>query len=818
MKGGRAALRRLHDAVGRRRRLFVALGLGLAAAFAAFPLLIWAASYLVALPAALVPGASYETSLVLRDRRGELMRRVRASDGALAGRVDPAELGPNLVRALVAAEDARFFKHRGVDPIAVVRAIGQAMVAGRVVSGASTLTQQLARTVERRPPGLWGKAREMAVALRIERSLSKDEIVGHYLGLVAFGPRLRGIEAASEAYFGKPARDLSLAEASLLAGLARGPTLYDPRRRPALARRRRDRVVDRMAAAGLASAEEVRRAKAEDLRLAPAERAHDAPHFARALVSGALEPGLGPLAGRATELETTLDGALQARVEAAVRTRLGELAGRDASAAAAIVLDNESGEIVAYVGSPDANDEARLGANDGVRAARQPGSALKPFVYELALESLGWTPATTLPDVELHFPSEAGDFRPRDYDGHLHGPVRLREALANSYNVPAVYTAAVLGPARLLGRLRELGFASLDRPAEHYGVALALGDGEVRLLDLAAAYATLARGGTFLPPRALRAYREPGGVWKRSASPTPRRLLDPVASAAVTDVLADPHARRAAFGDAWASERPIAVKTGTSKGFRDNWAVAYTRQVTVAIWVGNFDGRPMRGVSGVAGAGPIARDALAAALERYPDEGGPLVPDEALEGVEVCALSGRRATAICPHRVRERVPRGKAPRDDCEWHQALPIDTRTGGLAGPNCPAESVVSRVFEALPEPYGAWGREAGRPLPPPPSRLCPPPPAVIPAGSRPLVVFPLAGARFQLDRDLPPERQWAPLRFELPAGAGEPRALLDGQPLRRPAAGPWLWPLRPGGHRLRVEARGLEAAEVEVWVDES
>ncbi|HEU4533015.1 MAG TPA: transglycosylase domain-containing protein, partial [Polyangiaceae bacterium] len=496
-----------------------------------------------------------------------------------------------------------------------------AVVARRVVSGASTLTQQLARTVERRPPGLWGKLREMAIALRIERSLSKDEILGHYLGLVAFGPRLRGVEAASEAYFGKPARDLSLAEAALLAGVARGPTLYDPRRRPELARRRRDRVVDRMAAAGLASGDEARRAKAEALRLPPAERARDAPHFAGALLAGALGPGPGPLAARATEVESTLDGALQARVEAAVRARLGDLAGRDASAAAAVVLENEGGEIVAYVGSPDAGDEARLGANDGVRALRQPGSALKPFVYELALESLGWTPATVLPDVELHFPSEAGDFRPRDYDGRMHGPVRLREALANSYNVPAAYAASVLGPARLLGRLRELGFASLDRPAEHYGVALALGDGEVRLLDLAAAYATLARGGTFLPPRGLRAYREPGGAWQRPPPPAPRRVLDPAATAAITDVLADPHARRAAFGDAWASEHPIAVKTGTSKGFRDNWAVAYTRRVTVAVWVGNFDGRPMRGVSGVAGAGPIARDALAAALELYPDEG-----------------------------------------------------------------------------------------------------------------------------------------------------------------------------------------------------
>ncbi|HEU4403857.1 MAG TPA: penicillin-binding protein 1C [Polyangiaceae bacterium] len=803
----------LASALARRRLALAALALALA--LAAPPLLLWAASYGVALPAALAPGAPYDASLALRDRRGALVRHVRAADGTLARRADPRALGPNLPRAIVAAEDGRFFRHRGVDPLAVARAVGQALAAGRVVSGASTLTQQLARTVEPRPPGLYGKLREMALALRIERSLSKEEILGHYAGRVAFGPRLRGVEAASEAYFGKPARELSLAEAALLAGVARGPTLYNPRRRPELARRRRDRVIDRLVSAGLASADEARRAKAEALRLPPAEPARDAPHFAQALVAGALEPGLGRLGGRATEIETTLDGALQARVEASLRARLAELAGRDASAAAALVLDNEGGEILAYVGSPDAYDEAGLGANDGVRALRQPGSALKPFVYELAHEALGWTPATALPDVELHFPSEGGDFRPRNYDGRLHGPVRLREALANSYNVPAAYAASVLGPGRLLGRLRELGFASFDRPAEHYGVALALGDGEVRMLDLAAAYAALARGGSYVPPRALRAYRDPAGAWQRPPPPAPRPLLDPAASAAVTDVLADPHARRAAFGEAWAGDRPYAVKTGTSKGFRDNWAVAYTRRVTVVAWVGNFDGRPMRGVSGVAGAGPIARDVLAAALELYPEGPAALVAEGALEEVEVCALSGRRPSPSCPHRVRERVPRGRAPREACSWHRTLAVDTRTGGLAGPGCAPEVVAQWPFEDLPEPYGGWGREAGRPLPPPPSPLCPPR-APSGAGARVRIVFPLAGARFQLDRDLPPERQRAPLRVELPAGAGPARAFLDQTPLPAPASGPWLWPLSPGPHRLRVEAPGLETAEVEVRVE--
>jgi penicillin-binding protein 1C len=786
------------------------------AAFVVPPLLVWAASYFVALPAALTPGAPYDASLVVRDRRGALLRRVRAADGALARRVDPASLGPHVVRAIVAAEDARFYRHRGVDPLAVARAAAQALAAGRVVSGASTLTQQLARTVERRPPGLLGKAREMALALRIERSLSKRDIVGHYLGLVPFGPRLRGVEAASEAYFGKPARALSLAEAALLAGAARGPSLYDPRRRPGPARRRRDRVLDRMLAFGLAPADEVRRAQAEAIAPPPPEPSRDAPHFVHALVSGALEPATSPLAGRAVEVESTLDGALQARAERAVRARLAELDGRDVSAAAVVVLDNVAGEILAYVGSPDAYDARGLGGNDGVRAARQPGSALKPFVYELAIEALGWTPATALPDVELHFPAAAGDFRPRNYDGHAHGPVRLREALANSYNVPAAYAAAALGPDRLLARLRDLGFASLDRPAEHYGVALALGDGEVRLLDLAAAYATLARGGARLPARALRAYRDAGGVWHRPAPPEPRPLLDPAATAAITDVLADPRARLAAFGPAWNVGRPYAFKTGTSKGFRDNWAVAYTRHLTVAAWAGNFDGRPMRGVSGVAGAGPVARDVLAAALERYPEPAGlgpPVDAGAGLEEVEVCALSGRLASPHCPHRARERVPAGRAPRERCGWHRAVAVDLRTGGLAGPGCPRDAVATRVVEQLPDPYGAWARDAGRPVAPPPSPLCPPPRA---GDARVTIVFPLEGARFSRDPDAAADRHWAPLRAEASPGAGALRAYLDGKALTPRPAGGWLWPLRPGEHRLRVEAPGATPAEIGVTVE--
>ena len=289
----------------------------------------------------------------------------------------------------------------------------------------------------------------------------------------------------------------------------------------------------------------------------------------------------------------------------------------DASAAALLVVDNASGDVLAYVGSPDFFSERALGQNDGARALRQPGSTLKPFVYAAAMQELGMTAATLLPDVELHLPTPDGDYSPHNYDGRYHGPVRLREALASSLNVPAVYAAHRVGPGRVLDALRAFGFSSLEAGAEHYGAAIALGDGEVRLSELAAAYATLARGGiahtvAVRAPRGAR--RRPDGhalPERRAGACSIARL-----AAVLGDVLADDAARSSAFGRQSVLELPfpVAVKTGTSKGFRDNWTVGYTREITVAVWVGNFDGRPLRGSSGVTGAGPLFREAMLAAM------------------------------------------------------------------------------------------------------------------------------------------------------------------------------------------------------------
>ena len=779
--------------------------------------------------------SGYASSTTISDRHGVVLREVRAGDGARARWVALDAIATHAQKAMLAAEDRRFGLHPGVDPLAMLRAAGQALIERRVVSGASTLSQQLARNLVPRPRTLWGKLSEMALAVRIEASLSKRAILEQYMNRIAFGPSLRGIEAASRFYFDKPARDLSLAEAAALASIPRGPALYDPRRGTARLTRRRDRVLDRMVGNGTISEEEARRAKAEPMAVAPRGGGLGAPHLVRAVLSGALDPrrvepvrppseGALELQGRplgreASAVVLTIDKGLQREIEALAQARVQTLAGRDVSAASVVVLENATGEILAYVGSPNIEDVARLGHNDGVLALRQPGSTLKPFLYGLAMEELGFTAATVLPDIDIHFPSESGDYHPRNYDGRYHGPVRLRDALANSYNVPAVWTAQALGPQRVLDRLRAMGLATLDREASHYGVAIALGDGEVRLLDLANAYATLARGGVWRPVKAVRQATSRAGAPIEVSTASPRRVLDEAAAAVLADVLSDPRARIGSYGEGSVLEMPfpVAVKTGTSKGFRDNLAVGFTRDVTVAVWVGNFNGSPMRGVDGVSGAGPLFHAAMTAAARGY--QARRFDPPLGFEEVEICTLSGARPTGACPHRRLEWLPAsiGRA-QPVCTMHERVAIDRRTGLRAGPSCPGAVVEERAVEVFPASQMAWARSAGRALAPDKeSPLCPLsvvdrdlPSRSARSPGRLRITFPTDEARFSLDPGAAAP-QAIRVRADVPAGIAAVTFVLDGRRwvVRSP---PFVmdWTLRAGAHRVHVEAEGSTSSD--------
>jgi penicillin-binding protein 1C len=774
------------------------------------------ASLFTALPAELDGAGRYSESIELVDRDGIVLREVRADDATRARWVPLDEVGDTAANALLAAEDRRFNAHAGVDPFSVVRAGASALVHRRIVSGASTITMQLARLVRPHRRNALGKLGEMALAIRIERSLSKRRVLEEYVNRAPFGPSLRGLDAASRYYFDKRPSQLSLAEAATLAAIPRGPDLYAPEKHPDLVLRRRDRVLERMFSAGFIDREARDRALAEPLAVQGTRGSFGAPHLVDALLGGRIDGALDVAAPRPARVTTTIARAVQAEAEVATLAMLKPLAKRHVTAASVVVIDNATGEVLAYVGSPDFRDAEHGGQNDGARAKRQPGSTLKPFVYGLAMESRGFTPATVLPDVALHLESASGSFTPMNYDERFHGPVRLREALANSFNVPAVWTANELGVSRVLERLRGVGFTSLDGSPEFYGPALALGDGEVTLLELTNAYATLARGGVWRPLVYVREVKTRAGTTAVTALAAPeRRVMPRDVALMLADILKDKDARLASFGERSVLELPfdVAAKTGTSKGFRDNWTVGFTHEVTVGVWVGNFDGSPMQDVSGITGAGPIFRAVMEAAMRRVSStkaEPAPIGVTEASSAfvrVEICPLSGHARTEACPHGVYEWLPRERSLPEACTMHEHVMIDRRNGLLAGPRCPRAFVEERTFEVYPPSFAAWSRGAGRELAPEGSSpLCGPGAPRVGHGEL-RVGYPEDGARFVLDPDRARALQQVQFRVEAPAGASEVRLRVDGRAAAQlPFPYVTSFPLAPGEHVILAEATGL------------
>jgi penicillin-binding protein 1C len=775
------------------------------------------ASYFVDVPVELREG--HAGSVRVLDREGHLLREARPKDGAKTAWVsrDQASL---VADALVATEDKRFRSHGGVDWFAVVRAAWSNVAHERTVSGASTITMQLARAVRPHPRTLRGKILEAALATRIEREMSKDEILEAYLNWVEFGPNLRGVGAASRAYFDKPASALSLGEAALLAGMVRGPSYYDLAKRPEQAEGRRKLVLARMVAADVAAPEQAKDAEAEPVILQQRAPAFGAPHFVRALLAGDL--GVSPDAAGGT-VTTTLDVDLQRAAELATQHVIGSLGDKHVTAASVVVLDNATGDILAYVGSPDFFDEGRAGQNDGALARRQPGSTLKPFVYELAMERLGMTPASVLPDIELHLPTPTGDFSPRDYDESFHGPVRMREALGNSLNVPAVFVADQLGPRAVLERLRLLGL-SLDGSAEQYGAAIALGDGEVSLLELAGAYATLARGGTKRAPRAVLGV-DVAGKRTTTEPADETRVMPELAAMRVTDMLKDKKARVASFGEGSVLEFSFeaAGKTGTSKGYRDNWTVGYTPQVTVAAWVGNFDGSSMDHVSGITGAGPLFHEVMVAAMgsrEKLPLAIDASAPPDALERVEICTLSGARVTPACPTHVFEWFTHDEAASLGFdEMHERVDIDPHNGLRAGHAASATCErVTRTFERFPPRYASWATAANRTLAPDEfSPDCPPDASDTVTGGGALAIrYPLDDAKFVIDPDRAKGTQVLAVSVVAPTSTAEVSLLVDGSEVDRKRTPYTLrWPLAPGDHDLVARVGSVESSRTHIHV---
>jgi penicillin-binding protein 1C len=542
-------------------------------------------------------GKSLTYSKTVLGGDGQLLRAYLAPDGRWRLPASRADVDPRFLDALLAYEDKRFYDHSGVDPVAMVRAAYQLLTRGEIVSGGSTITMQVARLLEpRRKRSLYAKYRQMVRAVQLERALSKDDILSLYLTLAPYGGNLEGIRAASFAYFGKEPRRLTLGETALLVALPQSPEYRRPDRHPERARAARNRVLDRISGNGIFSAQELEAAKAEPVPSARKSMPLVAPHAA--------DDARAAFSDRSI-IKLTIRARLQRRLERLARDRAAALG--DAMSAAIVVVEHETGRILARVGTPDYFDVDRAGQMDLTRAVRSPGSTLKPFIYGIGFEDGLVHPQSLIEDRPIRF----GDYAPENFDQTFQGTVTVRRALQLSLNVPAVSLLDAVGPSRLLARLGEAG-ARLKLPAhETAGLALGLGGIGIRLVDLTALYAGLARQGTVAP------------FYEQEADPRrpARRLMEPVAAWYVGDVLRGAPPPPNALGGR------IAFKTGTSYGYRDAWAVGFDGKYTVGVWTGRPDGAPIPGLLGRTAAAPILFDVFA----RLTEQPKPLPP--APEGV-----------------------------------------------------------------------------------------------------------------------------------------------------------------------------------------
>lgn len=555
----------------------------------------FALPFAVSLPEGLLENPT--ASPVLTDRHGAPIHHLTLPDSTRAAPMPLDQIPADLIACTLAAEDKRFFDHGGVDLLATARAARDFLVKRRVTSGASTITQQLIKIsspkAKRNPVT---KIRESLAARRLEMTWSKEEILSAYLNRLDYGNLRIGPAEAARFYFQKPLPDLSLAESALLAGLPQAPTRLNPIRNPSRALTRRNIVLDRLRQNSNYDASRISSAAGETLSLRPLTTRQSAPWLA------SLHSGNGPL-------RTSLDLSIQRDIESIVREETARLKDSNLRHAAVVVIDNPTGEVLALVSSASWTDP-RGGQLNGATLPRSPGSTLKPFTYLLAMEKNHRIPSSVLSDIPTPFRTEQGLDLPQNYDRRYRGPVTLRSALACSLNIPALRELNHLGGAVPLKEfLENLGISTLEKP-ETYGLGLTLGNAPVKLLELTNAYAAIANSGS---------YRPYAFVPTADVKPLPIRLFDPISAYLISDILSDPAARAPSFPPGGPLDLPFrcAVKTGTSSDFHDNWCIGYTPDFTIGVWAGNFEHQPMKGISGITGAGPIFHRSMLRLHEKH---------------------------------------------------------------------------------------------------------------------------------------------------------------------------------------------------------
>ena len=731
------------------------------------------------------------------DRDGRLLRVFPAEDGTKREWVPLKEIPSGVLQIFIRAEDRRFYLHRGVDPAAVVTAGLRNMREERVVSGASTITMQLARLIKPHGQGLRGKISEACDAFRLEARLSKKQILELWINGIPFGSNIEGLPAASRTRFGREPSGLDDARAALLAVIPRRPGMYDPAHNPqaavgaALSLSRRCRLKLDEAALAEAAAD-----AAPDM-LADLKSPFYAPHFTdRVAFSEILsrrdaetqraqkfDTGNAPrLRGSArnnhkkiishSPITTTLDLDLQLYAEKRLVSELSMLGNNRVSNGAILAIDNANGNVLAYAGSASWFDDANSGKIDGVRVLNQPGSCLKPFLYALALEK-GFAPNDILPDIPTVFGS-AEAYSPANFNRRFNGPVRFRLALASSLNVPAVYLVERLGVRNFEDWLAGLGFESIAANRGSYGAGIALGNAEVSLEEMVRAFAAFPRGGSV--PQLCFTGHQPGNA-------ATEEMMSPYSAWAVTDILSDRASRFVGFGPApvLSTEFPSMFKTGTANQFQHIWALGATARFTVGVWMGNFSGETVIGRTGSSIPARIASDLLKALEQGLPPEAGGFtpVPGSARE-FQICTLSGMETGPYCSGSAHEWLPADKPP-EKCSWHR------RPDGSA---------------EYPGEYQAWLYERflrGQ--------------AAAGSFGNTQIRLPVTGSVFYFNPGLPPEAQ--AIRIET-AGFGPGAAVYANDELRGAInqAGVFIMPLSRSLRRITVEdENGSSSADITV-----
>jgi penicillin-binding protein 1C len=755
--------------------------------------LLWLADRLFPLP---LPEDDLARVVLAED--GTPLWRFADRDGVWRYPVTPDQVSPYYLEALLTYEDRWFRLHPGVNPLALARAAWQNLSGGRVVSGGSTLSMQVARLLDPHGRDLPGKLKQLWRTAQLEWHLSKDEILALYLNRAPFGGTLEGVAAASWSYLGKPPSQLTRAEAALLAVLPQAPSRLRPDRHPERAQAARDKVLRRLAEFRVWPTEQVEEALEEPVFLAPRREPSLAPLLARRLN----RPGSPPL------IRTTLDAGLQLRLEDLLlgwRARLPER-----TSAAILVVEHQSMAVRAYLGSVDIGDAARFGHVDMVRALRSPGSTLKPFLYGMALDAGLIHSESLLQDVPRHY----GDYRPGNFAAGFSGPVSASEALATSLNLPAVQLLEAYGPKRFAGELRGAGLPIRLPALAEPNLALILGGGGTRLEALLAGYSAFARGGLAARPRL-----QPDDELRE------RRLLSPGAAWIVRRILSG-QARPDRDPRAQLVQRPsLAWKTGTSYGFRDAWAIGVGPRHLIGIWIGRPDGTPVPGQFGLASAAPLLLQVHDLLVNRDSQRGiaAPADPQPVEVGVAaICWPLGQPLDRDDPNCRRLRFAwtlQGTTPPTLLAADQPLGSGLREplwvnprGRRVAPGC--AQAERRELALWPAPLEPWlpRRERRSARLPAADRACPPP---TPAQVAPLSIV---GVR-EGERLRRPQGDAEPLRLSLSTlgGSGRRWWFVDGRPLGDSAAGaPFAHAFAVGRHQLSVLDEGGQTARLEFSVE--